>query len=177
MANARRRKTKAGMGAVNPSSGVRPKPEEVPFDRRDTELQFDPRRPEASTGKHRRFTQDIANAFAERHDTVPEMRVSAPPASGPVSKPPREPRAAIRVDEVPFSKAQKITLRGPVELKPRIVNPDRIAKAPLDARDGFLLQLVDGRLSTSDLVDASGFTEADVESILARLARLGIIAL
>ena len=164
------------MGAVNPSSGVRPKPEDVPFDRRDTELQFDPKRPEASTGKHRRFTQDIANAFGERHDTVPEMRVSAPPASGPVSKPPREPRPAIRVDEVPVS-AKKITLRGPVELKPRIVNADRISKAPLDARDAFLLQLIEGKMSTNDLVDSSGFAEYEVETILARLARLGIVAL
>lgn len=168
------------MGAVNPTdkpaSGVRAKPDEVPFDRRDTELQFDPARPEATTGARRRFTQDIANAFMERHDTVPEMRISAPPASGPVSKPPREPRAAIRVDEVPVS-AKKITLRGPVELKPRIVNAERISRAPLDARDAFLLQLIDGTLSATDLVDASGFAEAEVEAILARLARLGIVAL
>jgi hypothetical protein len=176
MANARRRKTKTGMGAVNPSSGVRPKPDDVPLERRDTELQFDPARPEATTGQRRRFTQDIANAFGERHDTVPEMRVSAPPASGPITKPPREPRTAIRVDEVPVS-ARKITLRGPVELKPRIVNAERISRAPLDARDAFLLQLVDGKMSLTDLVDASGFSEADVDSILARLARLGIVAL
>jgi hypothetical protein len=175
MANARRRKTSAGMGAVNPSSGVRPKPEELPLERRDTELAFDVTKPEATTGARRRFTMDIANAFADRHDTVPEMRASAPPASGPVPKS-KTPRPAIRVDEVEVS-ARKITLRGPVELKPRIVNASRISRAPLDARDGFLLQLIDGKLSTSDLVDASGFSETDVEAILARLARLGIVAL
>ena len=164
------------MGAVVPSSGVRPKPDDVPLERRDTELQFDPARPEATTGKRRRFTQDIAQAFGERHDTVQAMPVSAPPASGPISKPPREPRAAIRVDDVGVS-AKKITLRGPVELKPRIVNAERISRAPLDARDAFVLQLIDGKHSTTDLIDASGFAEADVDAILARLARLGIVAL
>jgi hypothetical protein len=176
MVNARRRKTKAGMGAVTATSGVHTKAEEIPLERRDTEMQFDPARPEATTGARRRFTQDIAKAFVDRHDTVPEMRITAPPQSGPVTKPPREPRAAIRVDEVPVS-AKKITLRGPVELKPRVVNADRISRAPLDARDAFLLQLIDGTMSSTDLVDASGFTQADVDSILARLARLGIVAL
>lgn len=164
------------MGAVNPSSGVRARSRELPVERRDTELAFDLARPEKSTGSRRRFTQDIANAFMERHDTVPEMRVSAPPASGPVTKAPKASRQAIRVDQVDVS-GKKITLRGPVELKPRIVNADRISRAPLDSRDGFLLQLIDGTLSTTDLVDASGFTEAEVEAILARLARLGIVAL
>jgi hypothetical protein len=168
MTNARRRKTKAGMGAVNPASGVRAKPEDVPLERRDTELAFDPLRPEAPTGPRRRLTRDIATAFAGRQETTP-------PASGPVSRP-KGSRPAIRVDEVPVS-SKKITLRGPIELKPRINNADRIARAPLDARDAFLLQLIDGTLSGSDLVDASGFAEAEVDAILARLARLGIVAL
>lgn len=91
------------MGAVNPSSGVRARSQELPLERRDTELAFDPSRPEKTTGARRRFTQDISNAFMERHDTVPELRVSAPPASGPVRKPSKEPRQAIRVDEVPVA--------------------------------------------------------------------------
>src|SRR5205085_11730703 len=112
-------------------------------------------------------------------DTVADMPRAATstdaPASGTVRKS-REPRAAIRVDEVVVpQKAKKITLRDHVEATPRIVNREAIARAPLDARDGFFLQLVDGKMSTSDLVDASGFSEADVDAILARLARLGIV--
>jgi hypothetical protein len=167
------------MGAVSATSGasgIRSRAEEVPLERRDTELQFDPARPEVTTGARRRFTQDIAKAFVDRHDTAPEMRISAPPQSGPVTKPPKTARPAIRVDEVPVS-AKKITLRGPVELKPRVVNASRIQHAPLDARDAFLLQLIDGTMSSTDLVDASGFGQEDVDSILARLARLGIVAL
>lgn len=176
MANARRRKTKMGMGAVSATtSGIRAKPVDTAIDRRDTELDLHVSRPEEETGKRRRFTQDIAAAFVERHSTVPEMRASAPPESGQVRRS-KTPRPALRVDEVQVS-AKKITMRGPVELKPRIVNAERISRAPLDARDAFLLQLVDGTLSTSDLVDASGFSEADVDAILARLARLGIVAL
>jgi len=165
------------MGAVLAESGVRPKPEDLAT--RATELGIEMTRPEAKTGSRRRFTQDIANAFMERHDTVREMPApSGKPSEAPTSgtqRKSREPRAAIRVDEVVSKKAKKITLRDHVEATPRIVNREAIARAPLDARDGFFLQLIDGKMSTTELVDASGFSEADVDAILARLARLGIV--
>ncbi len=52
-----------------------------------------------------------------------------------------------------------------------------IAAAPIDSRAAFLLSLVDGRNNEGTIVDMSGMPEEEVHAILARLARLGLIAL
>ncbi len=52
-----------------------------------------------------------------------------------------------------------------------------VAAAPIDSRAAFVLSLVDGRNNEGTIVDMSGMPEEEVHAILARLARLGLIAL
>src|SRR5262245_20240800 len=110
-------------------------------------------------------------AFVEKK----EPAASDPPASSerPKKKTAREP---LRVDEV-RPRAKKVTFRGAVAQVPRLVKGARIAKAPLDPRDGFVLSMIDGVLSLPELADATGMTEAAVENIVARLVRLGIVSM
>lgn len=51
-----------------------------------------------------------------------------------------------------------------------------IAAAPIDHRAGFLLAHVDGVTTVAGLVDICGMTEDEVNEILDRLRRLGIVA-
>jgi hypothetical protein len=59
----------------------------------------------------------------------------------------------------------------------RVALAGDVASAPLDARDGFILSLVDGALPVHSLVDIAGIPEHEVRAILERLEQLGIIAL
>jgi hypothetical protein len=52
-----------------------------------------------------------------------------------------------------------------------------IAAAPIDHRAGFLLAHVDGVTNVAGLVDICGMAEDEVEQILERLRRLGIVAI
>lgn len=52
-----------------------------------------------------------------------------------------------------------------------------IAAAPIDHRAGFLLAHVDGVTTVQGLVDVTGMPEEEVDTILDRLRRLGIVAL
>lgn len=51
-----------------------------------------------------------------------------------------------------------------------------IAAAPIDHRAGFLLAHVDGVTTVAGLVDVCGMAEEEVNDILDRLRRLGIVA-
>ena len=86
------------------------------------------------------------------------------------SKPARE---AIRVDQLG---SKRPSIRGPVEVRPRIVDASRVGSAPLDARHAFVLQLIEGRFTMSELADVSGMALEDIERIVTRLTRLGIVA-
>lgn len=86
------------------------------------------------------------------------------------SKPARE---AIRVDQVG---SRRPSIRGPVEVRPRIIDASRVGRAPLDARHAFVLQLIEGRFTMSELADVSGLALEDIERIVGRLTRLGIVA-
>lgn len=85
-------------------------------------------------------------------------------------------REAIRVDEV-GERAPKITLKTPAERRPRVVDRSRIQHAPLGSRDAFVLQMIDGTFTVTDLCDATGATEQELDEILARLVRLGLVAM
>jgi hypothetical protein len=84
----------------------------------------------------------------------------------------RSQRQSIREDDVGSTRivARKEALR------PAIVDPKRLAKAPLGPREAFLLSLIDGTLTVPDLVDAAGMPSAEVTAILERLVRLGIVS-
>jgi hypothetical protein len=52
-----------------------------------------------------------------------------------------------------------------------------IAAAPIDHRAGFLIAHIDGVTTVQGLVDIAGMPEEEVQEILERLRRLGIVAL
>ncbi len=83
-------------------------------------------------------------------------------------------RSPVTVDDVgPL--AVKLA-RGLRESAPKLVaSRTMIARAPLDTRAAFVLSLVDGRNSTTAIVDMAGMPEEEVKAILDRLARLGLI--
>ena len=107
---------------------------------------------------------------------VSEARDASEPPPRSTSRP-RKSRSPVRVDEVgavAVALADKAALRWvPKLLKPR----GQLRDAPLDHRDAFVLSLVDGRTDVRALADVSGLRGSVVESILARLAELGIISL
>lgn len=85
-------------------------------------------------------------------------------------------RPPVTVDEVGVA---AITIaRRRRESTPKVVaSRTLIAQAPIDTRAAFVLSLVDGRNTTSAIVDMSGMREDEVKAILDRLARLGLISL
>lgn len=63
------------------------------------------------------------------------------------------------------------------QIVPRLVRTKaEIAAAPIDHRAGFLLAHIDGKTSVQGLVDIAGMGEDEVQQILDRLRRLGIVA-
>ncbi len=53
---------------------------------------------------------------------------------------------------------------------------EEIAAAPIDHRAGFLLAHIDGVTTVAGLVDICGMPEEELNEILDRLRRLGIVA-
>lgn len=188
MAQPKRRATKQGIGAARgSSSGVVSRDgegDERPLSMRDT-LPAPPLRtseapspvmdPESGTGTRRRLTLGIEGLAPERQGTKEGMSavaIETTPSSSKSGE--RRKREALRVDEV---RAQKVTLRGAAESRPRVVDRKRVARAPLESRDAFVIQMIDGTMTMSELADASGIAEADLDQIVARLIRLGIVAM
>lgn len=106
----------------------------------------------------------------------PSTRPPAPRENAPVAK---SRRPSIREDDV--GAALK---RGPSatpsagQIVPRLLlSKAEIAAAPIDHRAGFLLAHIDGVTSVQGLVDIAGMAENEVQSILDRLRRLGIVAI
>lgn len=103
-------------------------------------------------------------------------RPPAPRETPPVA---RSRRPSIREDDV--GAALK---RGPSaapsagQVVPRLLlSKAEIAAAPIDHRAGFLLAHIDGVTSVQGLVDIAGMAENEVQEILDRLRRLGIVAI
>lgn len=130
------------------------------------------------TGTRRRVTQSIDALFTE--GPAAEAQVSthdSPSASASASRSSDRARAhrpALRVDEVATDRLSGVDA---VTVRPRLVDPARVAGAPIDARDAFVLQLLDGRTSVEEVVDVSGIARRDVDDIVARLVRLGLVAI
>lgn len=92
------------------------------------------------------------------------------------SSPSREGRAAVTVDDVGVV-AVKIARGARRSSAPKLVaSREAIASAPIDTRSAFVLALVDGQNMVDAIVDMAGMPEDEVRAILARLARLGLIA-
>jgi len=91
-------------------------------------------------------------------------------------RPKSTPRPLVTVDDV-GAKAVRLAGSGRRDDVPKVLASRAvIAQAPIDARAAFVLSLVDGRNSVDALVDMAGMPVEDVKAILARLARLGLIA-
>ncbi|MBX3191654.1 MAG: hypothetical protein KF819_31970 [Labilithrix sp.] len=115
------------------------------------------------------------------HNKQGDPGVDAPISAGRPEKmstrPPRSLRRPIRVDDVgdaAVAIAQKVVRHA----VPKVIKrADELPGAPITHRDAFLLSLIDGRLTVQALVDVSGMPEAQMMTILERLARLGIVTL
>lgn len=187
MGEPKRRSTRQGIGATRPSGVVSRDGEDDhrPLSMRDTlpappvESAPPAMPPESVTGTRRRVTLGIEGLAPDRPETIegmPRITVDKMPVvtSGSGERRKREPREALRVDEV---RAPKISLRGAAESRPRVVDKKRITRAPLESRDAFVIQMIDGTLTMSELADACGIAEPDLDRIVARLVRLGIVAM
>jgi hypothetical protein len=65
-----------------------------------------------------------------------------------------------------------------VEAIPAIsMPPEQLRNLDLDHRGGYVLSLIDGRLSVRDLIDVSDLPKADTSSLLAELLTAGALTL
>lgn len=112
------------------------------------------------------------------------QKPSAKPANEPRSTPTdpikstmkRAERKSVRIDDVGEGVLEYSA--APDQARPRMLKERKaLAGAPIDHRDAFVLSLIDGRITVGTLVDVAGMPEGELRAILARLARLGIIAL
>jgi hypothetical protein len=81
-------------------------------------------------------------------------------------------RSAIRVDEV---EVQALSLAAGIITPRRVAAKLDIKSAPLEPREAFLLELIDGRSNADDLADLTGMTRAEVLTALRRLEGLGFV--
>jgi hypothetical protein len=190
--NTNKTKTRPGLGSSN---GL-PRMGSTEIKRvRDSVRQDDGAAAEAPTGSAPRRLRDSIRRDDEgepssvREERIsreePTLRSDRPTArraswepETPTGTRPRERslRPAVTVDEVGTT-AMKIA-RTRREVAPKLTaTRSVIAKAPIDTRAAFVLSLVDGRNTTTAIVDSSGMLEDEVKAILERLARLGLISL
>jgi hypothetical protein len=101
------------------------------------------------------------------------------PAAETSSSPARSRRMSIREDHVGEGVSRApVAVDGPGRLVPKLVKTrSEIAAAPIDHRAGFLIAHVDGVTTVQGLVDIAGMPEEEVQEILERLRRLGIVTL
>ncbi len=100
------------------------------------------------------------------------------PVAVAVAGPARSKRVSIREDNIGngiTSVADAVGAAGRVVPK-LLKSKAEIGAAPIDHRAGFLLAHVDGVTSVAGLVDICGMPQDEVELILERLRRLGIVA-
>jgi hypothetical protein len=95
----------------------------------------------------------------------------ASPASQRKERTPRP--SPVTVDKVGDVKLARVRKNVPQPIAAKVA----IEKAPLDTRSAFILSLIDGVNDIESLVDVSGMSAGDVQAILQRLARLGLISL
>lgn len=86
-------------------------------------------------------------------------------------------REALRVDEVGQAAVDAAARSSKFAIFKLLRARNELATAPINHREGFLLAHVDGETTVQGLIDVSGMPEAEVEGILERLRRLGIVGL
>ncbi|MDB4939499.1 MAG: hypothetical protein JWP87_6471 [Labilithrix sp.] len=91
----------------------------------------------------------------------------------------RSNRMSIREDNVGVAATRAADAVGvATRMTPKLVKTRaEIAAAPIDHRAGFLIAHIDGVTTVQGLVDIAGMPEEEVQEILERLRRLGIVAL
>jgi hypothetical protein len=61
---------------------------------------------------------------------------------------------------------------------PVVVVPiDQVAKLPLDARQGFVLSLIDGKCTLEEVIDMCAFERIETIEIVAAFIQTGVVAL
>jgi hypothetical protein len=58
-----------------------------------------------------------------------------------------------------------------------VVALDQVAKLPLDARQGFVLSLIDGRCTFEEIIDMCVFERIETIEIVAGFVQAGIVAM
>jgi hypothetical protein len=109
-------------------------------------------------------------------DPPPEKRPSWEPEAGTGTRPRKQSRPPVQVDDVGRAAVRIAGARrqsAPKLLASRAV----LSRAPIDSRAAFLLSMIDGQNSVDALVDATGMDRQEVRTILERCARLGLIEL
>ncbi len=173
-------KTQPGLGSSN---GL-PRLDSTELRRVRASFRPDPAAPD-STPEPRRVRDSIRRE--EDPEPTPTVRSDRPSARRTASWAPeattgtrrreRTSRPPVTVDEVGVA-AVKLARTSRRETAPKLLaSRALIAKAPIDTRAAFVLSLVDGRNTVDAIVDMSGMVEGEVKAILARLSRLGLIAL
>jgi hypothetical protein len=99
-----------------------------------------------------------------------------PPPRGTPTGPARSARVSIREDNVGAAVNAHAVGAGSRAVPKLLKTKAEIAAAPIDHRAGFLLAHVDGVTTVAGLVDICGMSEDQVDEILDRLRRLGIVA-
>ncbi|GEM_PF-2427704 len=178
----KRTKTQVGLGPAE-----LPRTDSAEMQRvRDSFRQEDPppplttlERPKRIRDSIRREEPDDEPVRSERvrtADATGPQRAWAPEATTGTHRK-RSNRPPVTVDEVGAA-AVKLARTTRREGAPKLVaSRATVAKAPIDSRAAFVLSLVDGRNTASAIVDMSGMPAEEVNAILARLARLGLIEL
>jgi hypothetical protein len=101
--------------------------------------------------EHKSSRRSANEIPAARHETVPEL----PAVIGP-------------------AQSQDISLASiPVVVVPT----DLLAKLPLDAREGFVLSLIDGKCSLEEVIDMCAFERIETIDIVAGFIQTGIVLL
>jgi hypothetical protein len=127
----------------------------------------------------RREEDDPAPDRALQSDRPSAPRVESWPVEAPTGtrRKERSHRPPVTVDDVGPA-AVKIANTTRRESAPKVIaSRATIAKAPIDTRTAFVLSLVDARNTVEAIIDMSGMRADEVNTILARLARLGLITL
>ena len=106
-----------------------------------------------------------------------ERESEAPASAEKISTRRARTRRPVRVDDV-GDVAVAIASRAMPSFAPKLLKSRvELSRAPIDARDAFVLSLIDGKTSVAQIVDASGMAPAQVAAILDRMVQLGIVAL
>jgi hypothetical protein len=109
-------------------------------------------------------------------ESDPPKRPSWEPEATTGTRPRKQSRPPVQVDDVGRT-AVRIA-GGRRQSAPKLLaSRAMLSRAPIDSRAAFLLSMIDGQNSVDALVDATGMNKQEVDTILERCARLGLVEL